>query len=684
VFCGRFLLLTALLAVLLSLAPGIKLNGSAQDVGTPAADSPSGGWTNVRGDAARRGVADAGPTGQPVEIWRVQADGPCGLPPAVVDGVVYAHCGDGVLRALDAATGTERWRFEGADLGDVTVAGDLVYVTDPGAIHALDIATGTERWQAEVADSFGAVVENGLLVLSTGDGFLLGLDAASGAERWRFQVTTQGSANSPALGGGTAYVGGEGVDFLAVDATSGELLWSGDIGEDQTGTAVVAEGIAYAGASGGSGEGRLHAFDAETGALLWRRDEPIFSPAVLDGVGYSGSAAGIVYAFDTATGAERWQVQLHGWVLPLSVAPGLVYAPIDDSRALYALDAATGQQLWRFDVDGLIDNSIAVDSGVAYVTTESGGIHAIGGRGEGATPAASPSSEMATPDAAETPEAAAAPAEFVWQTSGGPDGIETFYVAVAPDGTVWANDAGKGRFQLFDSDGQFLETWAPDGVPSDSALFVAFGPDGDIYVADGRFIHKYGPDRQPIVSWGGEGTSDGQFLNTTGIGIDAAGNVYVCDELRNDVQKFDADGRFLAKWGGAGTGEGQFQGAGFMDVDAEGNSYVIDLDGVRIHIFAADGTFLRSLAGEELVSPNDVAIDADGNIYVGEAGRGEIKVFDATGQFLTSFGEFGTGEGQLLDSGAVALDGLGGVYVADNAGSRIVKFHLTSPLAPEQ
>jgi hypothetical protein len=32
----------------------------------------------------------------------------------------------------------------------------------------------------------------------------------------------------------------------------------------------------------------------------------------------------------------------------------------------------------------------------------------------------------------------------------------------------------------------------------------------------------------------------------------------------------------------------------------------------------------------------------------------------------------------------VALDGLGGVYVADNAGSRIVKFHLTSPLAPEQ
>src|SRR5262245_10162721 len=71
----------------------------------------SGGWTNWKGDAGRTGVADAGPTGEPVQVWRVQADGPCNPSPVVEEGVVYAPCG-GTLYALDAATGAERWRFE--------------------------------------------------------------------------------------------------------------------------------------------------------------------------------------------------------------------------------------------------------------------------------------------------------------------------------------------------------------------------------------------------------------------------------------------------------------------------------------------------------------------------------------------------------------------------------------------
>ena len=115
-----------------------------------ATASTSGGWTNWRGDAGRTGVADAGPTGEPVELWRVQADGSCNPPPAVVAGVVYAACDDGVLYALDAVTGTERWRFEGSGLGDVTVVGALVYVNDADVLRALDVATGQERWHAAV------------------------------------------------------------------------------------------------------------------------------------------------------------------------------------------------------------------------------------------------------------------------------------------------------------------------------------------------------------------------------------------------------------------------------------------------------------------------------------------------------------------------------------------------------
>lgn len=77
-----------------------------------------------------------------------------------------------------------------------------------------------------------------------------------------------------------------------------------------------------------------------------------------------------------------------------------------------------------------------------------------------------------------------------------------------------------------------------------------------------------------------------------------------------------------------------------------------------------------------------MAIDDQGNIYVAEFERGQIEVFDAIGQFLTRWGDQGSGEGQLLSGDAVALDRAGGVYVADSAANRIVKFRLLPPLAP--
>jgi outer membrane protein assembly factor BamB len=100
-----------IVVVLLPVLGGGSARGTqsaATPVSSPVAESPAGGWTNFKGDAGRRGVADAGPTGQQVALWRVQAGGPCNPPPAAVSGVVYAPCGDGILYALEAATGAQR------------------------------------------------------------------------------------------------------------------------------------------------------------------------------------------------------------------------------------------------------------------------------------------------------------------------------------------------------------------------------------------------------------------------------------------------------------------------------------------------------------------------------------------------------------------------------------------------
>jgi outer membrane protein assembly factor BamB len=382
---------------------------------SPATEQTFAGWTNWKGDAGRTGVADAGPTGEPVELWRVDADHECKPSPAVVGGVVYAACNK-VLLALDAATGSERWQFAGTQVVGVSAVGDLVYVTDgepgrpvnpnlpPPLLRALDAATGQERWHIAVLGASDPVIEDGVAVISTADGVLLGLDPATGAERWRFQVSSDGAAHGPALADGIAYVGGEGVDFFAVDAANGTLLWTGDTGDDQTRTAVVAEGVAYIGGSpDGSERGHLYAFDAATGELLWTRDEPLFTPTVLDGVGYAGGLAGAVDAFDTADGTQRWRTQLGGVVRNVAIAGDVVYALRDGTdddpveAAVIALDAATGAELWSFPAPSGVDGGVAVAGGVAYVDTWSGNIYAIGGTDQGAVAAtAPPSSSPAT------------------------------------------------------------------------------------------------------------------------------------------------------------------------------------------------------------------------------------------------------------------------------------------------
>jgi outer membrane protein assembly factor BamB len=681
----RFRLLVAALFLVLSILPALRLGvsprrTSAQDA-TPSAEASTAGWTTWRGNAGRTGVADAGPTGQPVQRWRVQAGGSCGFAPVTANGVVLATCDDGVLYALDAQTGAERWRSTGtASLAGLSIDGGTVFGADGDSLKALDLLSGKERWHAAVPGVGTAVAADGVLVVGTGDGFLIGLDEATAHERWRYQVTTAGGVHNPALADGVVYAGSDDPRFVAVDAATGSLRWHVELtGETGAGTAVVAEGIAYIGTgSGDSGPGRLFAFDAKTGTLRWRRDERLFSPAVLNGVGYSGGP-GDVDAFDTATGTEKWRTHLGGVIRHTAIADGVVYTLSDGPDAVYALDAATGAQLWSFPVDGGIDSGVAVWGGVLYVTTVFGNIYAIGGTDQGAVPVASP-----VPAAVAT--AGSGPAQFLWQVTG----LSTFYVAVAPDGTVWTNGAGKGGFQIFDANGAHLESWTPGGdpaVPPDSALFVAFGPDGAIYVTEGVYVRKYNRGRKFIASWGGPGSGDGQFQNATGLGVDATGNVYVCDELRNDVQKFDADGHFLAKWGGPGSGDGQFDHAGFMDVDPQGNSYVADHGNHRVEKFSPDGTFLLAFGGKDadhgqLSDPNDVAIDAAGNVFVGNYGSGRVQVFAPDGSFLAGWGTFGPGEGQLTSADGVALDGQGNVYVADSGPARLVKFRLLPPLAP--
>jgi polyvinyl alcohol dehydrogenase (cytochrome) len=136
----------------------------------------------------------------------------------------------------------------------------------------------------------------------------------------------------------------------------------------------VVEGVVYVGAWNGT----MYALDAFSGQPLWtfnindpnpenRGGFPGIqaSATVVDGVVYFGGADANVYALDALTGALKWKHSIgdpdsngegaHVWSSP-AVFDGKVYVGKSSHRdapcvhgAVIALDAGTGAEVWRFD-----------------------------------------------------------------------------------------------------------------------------------------------------------------------------------------------------------------------------------------------------------------------------------------------------------------------------------------------
>src|SRR5690606_37029772 len=151
------------------MAAGLAACGGGEDGddGDGAGGAPPA-WPRMGLDLANTRAA-TGETGiGPGEVaglepaWQV--DGLMGVTgtPAVVDGTVYVGDWTGHLRALDAATGAERWAHElgsGYVGGSPAVAGDVVVVgTFDARIVAVDRATGEPVWETPIGDHPKAVV----------------------------------------------------------------------------------------------------------------------------------------------------------------------------------------------------------------------------------------------------------------------------------------------------------------------------------------------------------------------------------------------------------------------------------------------------------------------------------------------------------------------------------------------
>jgi outer membrane protein assembly factor BamB len=204
-------------------------------------------------------------------LWRgPEMDGVQGAP-TVSDGTVFVNSGgfqsvSSHLRAFDAETGAERWRY---DTGSETkstpaVADGRVFVNSAEGLHAVDTGSGERLYTVpETGNEWGtpAISEGTVYVVATRreDNELFAIDAADGSVRWRHRSSELGS-DPPVLADGLVYVpDADGV--VALDSSAGTPVTTlGGRGEPVARVGSVVYAVE---------NGELYALDAEGEGVLW-------------------------------------------------------------------------------------------------------------------------------------------------------------------------------------------------------------------------------------------------------------------------------------------------------------------------------------------------------------------------------------------------------------------------------
>ncbi len=161
-------------------------------------------------------------------------------------------------------------------------------------------------------------------------------------------------------------------------------------------------------------------------------------------------------------------------------------------------------------------------------------------------------------------------------------------VAIADDGMIFVADGIHGAILVFDHNERFVRSIS---IPKLKPASLAMSGDR-LYVADmGRqqvLIVDSKSGRQ-IGEIGDVGDEQGQFRLPIGVSTDKAGNVYVADMMRCNVQKFSASGSFLSTVGEQGDHAGGFARPKHLALDSDGIVYVVDSSFQNVQMF--DGEF---------------------------------------------------------------------------------------------
>jgi len=219
--------------------------------------------------------------------------------------------------------------------------------------------TTRSGWPRKYNASSSPAVFEGRVCFGSSDNMIYALNASTGEFLW--SCPTKGVVkSSPVIDRGALYVGSSDGYVYAINVYSGLELWRyWAVSAVESSPAVFNKTIFF-----GANDGRIYALE-ESGKVKWFNDTggPVTSsPAVGYDKVFVGSNNSKVYAFDAMTGAPIWYTVTGG---PVTSSPAVGYDKVFvgsyDDR-LYALDIATGAINWSYLTGGPLHSSPALTS----------------------------------------------------------------------------------------------------------------------------------------------------------------------------------------------------------------------------------------------------------------------------------------------------------------------------------
>lgn len=266
------------------------------------------------------------------------------------------------------------------------VADGRIFTIDSGVGVTATGTNGATLWTTDLTAAFdkgggqsagGLATSGNRVFATTGYGELVALDATSGAIVWRQRVDAPISG-APATDGSAVYVSGRDGSAWAVDAADGKVIWQvvgtpGKTAYVGTAAPTIGDRAVIFPSSGGD---LMAVLKIGGGTKIWQASlagkrlgrayaltSDVTGDAVIAGKTlFAGSGSGRTVAMSASSGERIWSAG-EGALGPVAVAGGSIFL-VNDEAKLVRLNAETGEAIWSVEMPYFTKDKIKKRKGI--------------------------------------------------------------------------------------------------------------------------------------------------------------------------------------------------------------------------------------------------------------------------------------------------------------------------------